>query len=205
MYVFTCLLVAALLTACGGSPAVEVERESPNGESPQPADESSLQIEQPVSEPADLIMAEDMVYPGAQFLIEVPGFGGPMTPWRFYAVPNISTDEAANFYLEKLPHFIVENDEIINGHRHIMLTYSDVLNRMDDADGYDGMVAAAKELDGALIGLEVIRSGAVTGFNRLGILMESYQDGNIMNASREPVEIPMDTTIIILEHYSNTF
>ena len=73
LYVFTCLLVAALLAACGGSPVVEAERESPNGEPPQPADESSLQSELPVSEPADLIMAEEMVYPGARFLIEVPG------------------------------------------------------------------------------------------------------------------------------------
>jgi hypothetical protein len=76
---------------------------------------------------------------------------------------------------------------------------------MDGAEGYDGMVAIASELDGALLGVEVIRSGAVTGLNRLGILIDSYHDGNIMDASGEPVEIPMDTTIIILEHYNNTF
>ncbi len=196
-----CVLVIFLLAACSPDqpvqedpvdadiPAAPVD-EAPPVEPDQPAEPA-----QPAEQPADdVVWMEDMLYPGAEFLLEVDGLGGPMTPWRFYAVTDASNDELANYYLAQLPGFVVENDEIIDGIRYLMLAHPEPMGFMSNIEDFEDMLAISAAMDGALLGLEVSHSDIGAGLNRLGM-------ANDMHGIAD--QIPPNTTILILEFFQD--
>jgi hypothetical protein len=136
---------------------------------------------------------EDMIYPGAEFLFEVDGFGGPMTPWRFYAVPNVSGDELAEYYKQQLNWFVVEQDENLDGIRYLMLAHPAPMAFMDDADNFQEI---SQTMGGSLLGLEVSHSDVGAGLNRLGMAIDMHGIAD---------QIPPNTIILILEYFQNIF
>lgn len=193
--VLICVLVIFLLAAC--SPGQPVEDDPAEADIPAaPVDEAEpAEPAQPAERPADdTVWMEDMVYPGAEFLLEVDGFGGPMTPWRFYAVPNISSDELADYYLEQLPWFVVESDSTQDGVRFLMLAHPQPMEFLNEAEGYEEMQRISEAMDGSLLGLEVITSEIGAGLNRMGM-------ANDMHGIAD--QIPPNTTILILDYFQH--
>jgi hypothetical protein len=182
-----CLLVLALLAACGA-------REEPaSQEAPAQEQVSSEEAEVPDEE----VFLEDLIFPGAEFLFEVDGIGGPMMPYRFYAVPNASTEEAADFYKERLPWFSVEADEVSEGYPRLMLAHPDPFRGLDGVDAED-LADAGSKLDGAVLGVEVDHSTAHAnqGLSRLLLAIQAHGRAD---------DIPADTTIVILEYFKNPY
>jgi hypothetical protein len=135
---------------------------------------------------------EDMVYPGAQFLLEMDGFGGPMTPWRFYAVPDASGEQVAEYYKQQLSWFVIENDETINGIRYLMLAHPEPMASLNNVEDFEEIMENSRAMDGSLLGLEVSHSDIGAGLNRLGMAIDMHGIAD---------QIPPNTTILILEYY----
>lgn len=200
--IFVCVLSAVLLLACGSATDPDAE------ELPEPEQQTETEADAPdqAEAPAQAempeggkVMLEDMVYPGSEFLFEVPGFGGPMMPWRFYAVPGASVEEAADFYRERLAWFDVEADSVEEGYRHMSIIHPDGLAFMNDpeVESPDEMAAVYSENNGKLLGVEVSHSEAHANMmSRLSVAINSHEKGE---------EIPADTTIIVLEYFSNPY
>lgn len=190
----TVLLLSLLLLAACSSPASK-EPEAPA----EPAIQEAAQPEAPAQAAAPSegeVQLDDLIYPGAEFLFEIPGFGGPMVPWRFYAIPNTNTEQVAAFYSERLPWFNSEYDEVVAGHRNLMLAHPNPMAQLNNVDGEDELIAVSSELDGTLLGVEISQSSAHANLNRLGIAIEAYEHAD---------EIPADTTILVLEYFSNPY
>ncbi len=199
--ILMCALVIILLAAC--SPGQPVQEDPVDADIPVAPVDEALPAEpdqpadpaQPAEPPADdVVWMEDIIYPGAEFLLEVDGFGGPMTPWRFYAVPNISSDELADYYLEQLPWFVVENDDTQDGVRFLMLAHPKPMEFLNEAEGYEEMQTISAAMDGSLIGLEVVTSEIGVGLNRMGM-------ANDMHGIAD--QIPPNTTILILDFFQH--
>jgi len=200
--ILACLLVVVLFAACNPSQPVQESTE------PEPAEEvvpAAPQEEAAPLEPADppaeppsdgVVWMDDMIYPGAQFLLEVDGFGGPMTPWRFYAIPDASGEQVAEYYREQLSWFVVENDETINGIRYLMLAHPEPMAFMNNVEGFEEIMEISQSMDGSLLGLEVSHSDIGAGLNRLGMAIDMHGIAD---------QIPPDTTILILEYYQDVY
>ena len=194
LYRLSVMLLTLLLLAGCGSPAtkeVETPAEPPAQEAAPP--EAPAQAAAPSQGEVQL---EDLIYPGAEFLFETPGFGGPMVPWRFYAIRNTGTDQVAAFYSERLPWFNSEYDEVVTGHRHLLLAHPNPMAQLNNVDSVNELAAISSELDGALLGVEISHSSAHANLNRLGIVIEAHERAD---------EIPADTTILVLEYFSNPY
>ena len=141
-------------------------------------------------------MYEAMLYPEAKFLFEVNGLGGPMAPYRFYATPD-PVGQVADFYRQGLPEFTVELDEIEYGHRHLMLARTEsVLDRLGQVDDPMDLPRRSRELEGTLMGVEVVHSSDDSSISRLRIARYGYQRGD---------EIPEDSVVIVLEYFKNIY
>jgi hypothetical protein len=140
---------------------------------------------------------ENLLYPKAKFLFEVNGLGGPMGPYRYYFVKDEDIDQVADFYLEHLLDFTVELNEVEEGYRHLMLTRTEsVLDRLGQVDDPIELPERGRELDGTLMGVEVVHSSDDTSISRLRIARHSYQRGD---------EIPEDSIVIVLEYFKNVY
>jgi hypothetical protein len=140
---------------------------------------------------------EDHLYPEAEFLFEVNGLGGPMAPYRFYISDDDDMDQAADFYRERLPDFTVELDEVEEGHRHLMLTRTEsILDRLGQVDDPMEVPKRGRELDGKLMGVEVVHSSDDTSISRLRVARYGY------NRSED---IPEDAVVIVLEYFKNIY
>jgi hypothetical protein len=140
---------------------------------------------------------EELLYPNAEFLFEVNGLGGPMAPYRYYAIRDVDIDQVADFYLERFPQFNVETDAVEEGHRHLMLTRTDsVLEQLGQVDEPSELPERGRELDGTLIGVEVVHASDDTSISRLRIARHAYQRAE---------EIPEDSTVIVLEYFKNPY
>jgi hypothetical protein len=137
---------------------------------------------------------EDMLYPGSEFLLEVDGFGGPMTPWRFYAVPNATGDEVADYYKQQLSWFVVESDEMMDGNRYLMLVHPQPMAFMDGATGFEEMQEISRAMSGSLLGLEVTHSDVGAGLNRLGMAIDMHDISD---------QIPPNTTIVVMDYFQH--
>ncbi len=189
-----CLLILALLVACGGQ---EEPASQETSLQEQTSSEDTETTNQKAAVPDEEVFLEDLLYPGAEFLFEVNGIGGPMMPYRFYAAPNVGTKEVADFYKERLPWFVVETDEESEGNHRLMLAHPDPLRGLGGVEPED-LADAGSKLDGALLGVEVDHSTthANEGFSRLLMAIQSYGRAD---------DIPADTTIIILEYFKNPY
>jgi hypothetical protein len=140
---------------------------------------------------------EELLYPNAKFLFEVNGLGGPMAPYRYYAIEDVDIDQVADFYLERLPELTVELDEVQEGCRHLMLTRTEsVLDQLGQVDDPAELPERGRELDGTLIGVEVVHASDDTSISRLRIARHAYQRGD---------EIPAGSTVIVLEYFKNPY
>lgn len=208
MNLVACILVFTLLAACNSSqPVEEVTEESPAEvvvpESPdqevgevEPAQESEPPSEIDSSQTNDVLHFEDLIYPGAEFLFEVDGLGGAMTPWRFYAIPNDSSDKVADYYREKLSWFVVENDEVIEGISYLMMAHPEPLGFLNEVEGFDEIAKVSASMNGYLLGVEVTHSEVGAGLNRLGMALEMHDIAD---------QIPTDTIILVLDYFKNIY
>lgn len=142
-------------------------------------------------------MFEYLLYPKAKFLFEVDGLGGPMGPYRYYFIKDEDIDKVADFYLERLSEFTVELDEVDVDHRHLMLTRTEsVFDQLGQVDDPSELSERGRELDGTLMGIEVVHSSDDTSISRLRIARYAYQRGD---------EIPEDSIVIVLEYFKNIY
>ncbi len=142
-------------------------------------------------------MFEELLYPNAEFLFEVNGLGGPMAPYRYYAIKDVDIDQVADFYLDRLSDFDVELDEVAEGYRHLMLTRTEsVLEQLGQVDDPTELPARGRELDGTLIGVEVVHASDDTSISRLRIARHAYDRGD---------DIPAGSNVIILEYFKNVY
>jgi hypothetical protein len=208
VHILVCLLVVFLLAACGSTQPVqevgqddpaEVDLPAPPLEEAQPEEQTQMDppTEGQSAPPSDYVVwMEDLLYPGAEFLMEVDGFGGPMTPWRFYAVPNATGQQVAEYYQQQLNWFVVENDEIIDGIRYLMLAHPEPMAFMNNVEGFEEMQEISQTMDGSLLGVEVTHSDVGAGLNRLGMAIDMHGIAD---------QIPPNTTIIVLEYFQNVY
>ena len=185
----TLLLVLAMsLSACGAakeqSPSIEEKKMEDTTKNNEPVD------------PEDNVKIDELNYPNAEYLFEVPGLGGPMMPWRFFAT-DASIDDAVAFYSERIAGFDVERDEMVEGYRHFMVVvYPSPMDALE-VDSADELPEVGQKLDGAIIGLEIVNSTAhAEQFGRLKFTADSHGF---------PVEISPNTTIIIIEYFNNPY
>jgi len=199
--ILACLLVVFLLAACSPSQPVQDVTEAEPAEVDVPAapQEEAAPVEPadpPAEPPSDgVVWMNDMIYPGAQFLLEVDGLGGPMTPWRFYAISDASGEEVAEYYKQQLSWFVVEDDETINGIRSLILAHPEPMARMNNVEGFEEIMEISRAMDGSLLGLEVSHSD-IAGFNRLGFAIDMHGIAD---------QIPPNTTILILEYWQDVY
>ncbi len=180
-------LIVILAAACSGGQSQEEEA---------PVEEKELETE-PVAAVEEVpVMYQEMQFPGSEFLFEVNGVGGPMFPCRFYVVNDATTDQAAQYYLEKLPWFTVEQDEVVDGQRHYQSDNSSQVMDQLGVENPEDLVQVGSELDGRLVGVEVVHSGYTDGFTNLAYAAASSDSGN---------QIPPDATIIVLVYFSNPY
>lgn len=145
----------------------------------------------------EVVMFDDVINPNAAFLFEVNGLGGPMMPYRYYAAREGDLDKIAEFYLDRLPEFEVELDEVEEGHRHLMLTSTgSVLNQLGAVEDPMALPEKGRELDGSLVGVEVIHSSDDISISRLRIARHAFDHGE---------DIPEDSIIIVLEYFKNPY
>ena len=142
-------------------------------------------------------MFEAMLYPTAEYLFEVNGLGGPMMPYQYYAASQDDMDKIADFYLERLPQFEIELDEVEEGHRHLQLTRMEsVLDRLGEVDSPNELPQRGRELDGTLVSVEVIHSSDDISISRLRVARHAYDHAG---------DIPENAIIIILEYFKNPY
>jgi len=186
-YIFLPVIILIAAVSCGGDTTQE---------NTEPGEQVIEESAQTIDIPEVPAMFEDMLYPDAEFLFEISGMGGPMIPYRFYVASGTSIDQAADFYLKQLPWFDVEKDEVENGFRHLMLTYSKPLDQLGEVEDPNELPQKGSELDGALMGVEVVHSSVEAGFSRLVIAKEAYDRGG---------DIPSDSTIIVFDYFKNPY
>lgn len=186
------ILLVVTTTACAGKIAPE-EAESTEAEIGAEADQEPAVMAAVEEVP---VMYQEMQFPDSEFLFEVYGVGGPMFPCRFYLVNDVTTDQAAQYYLEKLPWFTVEQDEVLDGHRHFQIDNSSPVMNQLGVENPEDLVQVGSELDGRLVGVEVVHSNYTGGFSNLSFAI----------ASGDPdKQIPPDATIIVLVYFSNPY
>jgi len=186
------VLLVVTMTACAGKTAPE-ETSSTEVEIGVDADQESAAMAAIEEVP---VMYQEMQFPGSEFLFEVYGVGGPMFPCRFYLVNDVTTDQAAQYYLEKLPWFTVEQDEVLDGYRHFQNDNSTPVWNQLGVENPEDLVQVGSELDGRLVGVEVVHSNYTGGFSNLSFAA----------ASDDPdKQIPPDATIIVLTYFSNPY
>jgi hypothetical protein len=140
---------------------------------------------------------QDYQYPDAEFLFEVNGLGGPMMPYRFYFTKEDNIDTVADFYREQLPDFTLEIDEVEEGYRHLMLVRTEsVLDRLGEVKDPMELPQRARELEGKLVGVEVVHASDDVSISRLRVARHAYQRAD---------EIPEDAVIIVLEYFKNIY
>ena len=142
------------------------------------------------------VMYQEMQFPDSEFLFEVYGVGGPMFPCRFYLVNDVTTDQAAQYYLDKLPWFTVEQDEVLDGHRHFQTDNSSPVWNQLGVENTEDLVQVGSELDGRLVGVEVVHSDYTGGFSNLAYAAAASDTGK---------QVPPDATIIVLTYFSNPY
>ena len=135
-------------------------------------------------------MIDDFIYPGAEFLFEIPGIGGPMMPYRFYHVSGGDLDQIIDYYREQLPWFSLDLDETLEGHRHLVLSYMDPIDDLN-SENIEEITQKGSEF-GSLMGVEH-SSAAEAGLTALTFAAQSgYED-----------KIPSDSLIIVLTYFKN--
>ena len=192
--ILVCLLVILLLTACSTDKPAQNVREDESTAVDVPADPPTESESPPP--PGEVVWMEDMVYPGAEFLLEVDGIGGPMSPWRFYVVPNASGEKLAEYYTKQLYWFDVEHDEIVDGIRYLGLANPEHMDFLDGVEDVEEMKEISKAMDGYLLSLEVTHSNAGYEWSRLSFAAAAHGIAD---------QIPPNTTIIILEYYKDLY
>lgn len=186
------ILLVVTTTACAGKIAPE-ETESKEAETGVVADQESTAIAVVEEVP---VMYQEMQFPNSEFLFEVYGVGGPMFPCRFYLVKDVTTDQAAQYYLEKLPWFTIEQDEMVDGNRHFQIDNSSPVWDQLGVENPEDLVRVGNELDGRLVGVEVVNSNYTGGFSNLSFAAVSDDPEK---------QVPPDATIIVLTYFSNPY
>ena len=145
----------------------------------------------------EVILYKDHLYPDAEFLFEVNGLGGPMMPYQYYVSREDDIDIIAAFFLERLPQFEIELDDVEEGYRHLMFSRTgSVLDQLGEVEDPMEIPQRASELDGTLVGVEVVHSSDDTSISRLRIARHGYDHGD---------DLPEDSVIIIYEYFKNIY
>jgi len=187
LFLLAMCLLGMMMVACSKSTA---------SNETTPEEQIIEESTQAVEIPEEFVLADDMIYPGAEFLFEFSAMGGPMMPHRFYSVSGDNLDQIIDYYRELLPWFPVEIDEILDGHRHITLSYDGPLDQLGEVKDPEDLPKKGSELDGALIGVEVAHSSAAdSGLNML----------TVAKSAGFGEDIPTDSIIIVLTYFNNPY
>jgi hypothetical protein len=120
-----------------------------------------------------------------------------MAPYRYYAVKDADIGPVADFYLERLSDFDVELDEVEEGHRHLMLTRTEsVFDQLGEVADPTELPARGRELDGTLMGVEVVHASDDTSISRLRIARHAYDRADDISAG---------SIVIVLEYFKNIY
>ena len=105
--------------------------------------------------------------------------------WQFYA-SDASVDDMGDFYIDDLAGWQVEKDEVVNGHRHLVLNSNHRLSSIYSEADFRRVISANADLLAGLLDVEVLNATAHRGVGRL--------------QSIDPQLLP-DATIIIIVDY----
>lgn len=149
-------------------------------------------------------MLDDEVYPRAVFLFEGCAMAGPMFPLRFYTVEDANSDQVARYYLERLPHFEVKMDEIVDGERWLQLDHTEPTLDKLNVEDLSELSKTGKELDGCVVLVEIANSGLEIAHSSVeyGI---SYIDMAKRGLFAQGCELPEDSTILVLSFFKNCY
>jgi len=143
------------------------------------------------------MMFGEMLYPYGEYLFEINGLGGPTMPYQYFVSKENDIDKIAAFFHERLPEFVVELDDVEQGYRHLMFSRTGaVLDQILENEDPKEVVQRARELDGTLIGVEVVHSSDDTSVSRLRIARHGYKRGE---------DVPADSVIIVYEYFKNPY
>lgn len=149
-------------------------------------------------------MLDDLVYPNTKMLFEVHGMGGPMFPVRFYSVENSNSDQVAEYYLERLPGFDIEIDEVVDGERWLRLDYNGpILEKLNVEDPTE-LPKIGKELDGSVVLVEIAPSDLDIAHSSLEYGM-SYIDLVNRGLLAQGSELPLESIILVLSYFKNPY
>jgi len=149
-------------------------------------------------------MLDDLIYPGAEFLFEVIAMGGPMFPVRFYAIKEGNNDQVAQFYLDQLPMYEVEIDEIVDDERWLRLDYTGKILEKLNVEHPTELIEKGKELDGSVAIVEIAHSELDIGHSDLEYGM-SFIDLANRGLLAQASELPADSLIIVLSYFKNPY
>ena len=121
--------------------------------------------------------------PGLEFLFEVDPFDDVIR-WRFYAI-SAEVEDIATRYVNRLPDYLVETDQEIDGYRYLVLTAGHRLSGIYDRDQ---MLGFEQPMQSALLDVEVLNA---TAHRNLGRLAASEAMGRL------PGPVPEDVTLVI--------
>lgn len=149
-------------------------------------------------------MLNNLEYPGAKFLFEVIAMGGPMFPVRFYSIDKTKGDQVAQYYLEKLPGFKIEIDEIVDDERWLRLEYTERVLEEIKVEDIAELSAKGKELDGSVVLAEIAHSKLDIAHSKLEYGMSFIDLANRGLLAQES-KLPADATIIVLSYFNNPY
>jgi len=124
---------------------------------------------------------------GAEYLFEIDPFDDVIR-WRFYTV-DIDLLDVGEYYLSQMPVFLVEQDQVINGERYLVLQADHPLSGIYSRDELDALEPGYDQMESTLLDVEVLHSTAHAQMGRLGV---SDAMGLL------PAPVPADTTLVIL-------
>ncbi len=124
---------------------------------------------------------------GAEFLFEIDPFEDVIR-WRFYTLDSDLSD-VGEYYLSQLPSYLVEEDQVLNNERYLVLNAGHPLSGIYTRDALDDLEPGYEMMESTLLDVEVLHSTAHEGAGRLGI---SGALGLL------PSPVPADTPLVIL-------
>jgi hypothetical protein len=127
--------------------------------------------------------------PGSEFLFEVDPFEDVIR-WRFYAVKDTSIDPG-EFYINLLPDFVVESDQLIDDQRFLVLSARQPLSSIYSKEPLQSLGTDYVHFPSTLLDVEVLHSGAHRDLGRLAI-------ADMMGLL--PGGVPEDTALVILAY-----
>lgn len=167
------------------------------------AEFEQILTDEPLPPVEDIPITQDLVFPAADFLFEVIPFGTVQQNnnqhairWRLYS-SSVSIDDVDNFYRQQLMGWQVEKDEVINDHRHVVLTSNNPLSSIYTAADFEAAVRQNPNMGYALLDIEVLTMEAHQDLGRMNIILSEGIRPEPLPPGQE-ASIPGDTTVIIL-------